>query len=55
MSIPKGYVEEILGLSFRARQKENMDRPNPFANPIIHRQIRGDRVYKPLNRGLWNQ
>jgi hypothetical protein len=56
MGIVKGNVEEILGLSVRARHKESLDvRPSQFSNPIIHRQIRGDKVYQPLNKSLWSQ
>lgn len=56
MGIVKGNVEEILGLSVRARHKESLEvRPNQFSNPIIHRQIRGDKVYQPLNKSLWSQ
>lgn len=55
MAIPKGFVEEVLGISFRARHKGNLEATNSFENPIIHRQVHGDKVYKPLNRSLWNQ
>ncbi|MCL6572667.1 MAG: hypothetical protein K6T88_13435 [Bacillus sp. (in: Bacteria)] len=53
MSIPKGYIEEILGMSFRARHKEDIDSTDQFINPIIHRQIHGNKVYIPLR--LWNE
>lgn len=51
---PKGYVEEILRMSFRACQKEEMTVKDLFKKPIIHKQINGAEVYIPLNKGLWN-
>jgi hypothetical protein len=54
MSVPKGYLEEILGISFRARHKEIYENRDQFINPIIHRQVQGNEVYVPLNRKLWN-
>jgi hypothetical protein len=54
MSVPTGNLEEILGISFRARHKEIDETKDPFIKPIIHRQVKGNVVYVPLNRELWN-
>lgn len=55
MSIPKGYLEDVLGISLRARPyRELGENHDSFRSPIIHRQIHGDKVYVPLNRNLWN-
>jgi hypothetical protein len=55
MTIPKGYLEEVLGISLRARPyRETREANEPFNNPIIHKQIHGDKVYVPLNREFWS-
>jgi hypothetical protein len=54
MTIPKGYLEEVLGISLRARPNgEIRGTKELFQNPIIHKQIHGDKVFVPLNRELW--
>ncbi|MDN3016120.1 hypothetical protein PH210_07845 [Paenibacillus sp. BSR1-1] len=55
MATPNGFIQEILGISFRARHKRNQEPKNSFENPIIHKQINGEKVYHPLNRSLWNE
>lgn len=49
--------ENILGTKPRARHKELMDSlDQSFANPIIHREIHGDKVYVPLDLNrVWNR
>lgn len=49
--------EHILGTKSRARRKELMDSlEKSFANPIIHREIHGDKVYVPLDLNrIWNR
>ncbi|HZG72128.1 MAG TPA: hypothetical protein VEY51_11400 [Chondromyces sp.] len=54
MTVPKGYLEEIFGVSLRARRKECEKDTDPFISPIIHRQIHGDEIYQPLKRMMWN-
>ncbi|SEN96469.1 hypothetical protein SAMN05192533_13214 [Mesobacillus persicus] len=49
----KKHIEEILGMSFRARHKEVKDTEDSFPNLIIHQQIQGDEIYTPLNTNLW--
>ncbi|CAH0344136.1 hypothetical protein [Bacillus sp. CECT 9360] len=46
-----GYsLEQILGVNIRARHKreeEHFDRY--FQNPIVHKQIKGDKIYVPID------
>ncbi|MGG1679221.1 hypothetical protein ACIFOT_26365 [Neobacillus sp. NRS-1170] len=49
---------DLLGGRIPARRKRKVDIGinDSFDNPIIHRQIHGEKVYVPLNLGkLWNQ
>ncbi|WP_274854648.1 hypothetical protein [Bacillus methanolicus] len=50
-------IKKILGVNVRARhKKESNDLDRYFLNPIIHRQIHGDKVYVPLNLDrIWNR
>jgi hypothetical protein len=49
--------ENISGTKPRARRKELMDNLDQyFSNPIIHREIHGDKVYVPLDlKRIWNR
>ncbi|USK33142.1 hypothetical protein LIT25_21770 [Bacillus sp. F19] len=49
--------EIILGVHRKGRRKnETYYSENSFENPIIHREIHGDKVYVPLNmERVWNQ
>ncbi len=53
----KNYREFIFGPKPRARQKnfyENLERS--FKNPIIHKEIHGDKVYVPLDLSkIWDR
>lgn len=49
---------DLLGGKMRARRKRIRNRglDASFANPIIHRQIHGEKIYVPLNLGrVWSQ
>ena len=50
-------TENILGTKIRARHKElNNFLNQSFENPIIHREIHGDRVFVPLDLNrIWNR
>jgi hypothetical protein len=50
-------LENLLGVNPKARHKNEVGRlDQSFANPIIHRQIHGDKKYVPLNLDrVWNQ
>jgi hypothetical protein len=51
-------VDEIYGASKRARRKasKNLNLETYFEEPIIHKEIQGDRVYVPLNLNrAWNK
>ncbi|WP_404328363.1 hypothetical protein [Mesobacillus maritimus] len=50
----KKHIEEILGMSFRARHKE-VKNTEAYPNLIIHKQIHGDEIYTPLNTKLWEK
>jgi len=54
MSIGKKQLEEILGISFRARPRELKTGNDHNQSLIIHREIQGEKVYVPLNKDLWN-
>lgn len=49
-------IEHVLGTRVRAKHKESLESLNQcFANPIIHKEIHGDKVYVPLNLNrVWN-
>lgn len=50
-------LEKIVGASQRARHKVKNDRSleHYFEDPIIHKEIQGDRIYVPLNLDkVWN-
>lgn len=58
MKFSKLNLDEFFGGTVRARRKMRMDycHDDYFENPIIHKQIHGDKVYAPLNLGrVWNQ
>ncbi|MEO2075122.1 MAG: hypothetical protein ABGX20_06965 [Bacillus sp. (in: firmicutes)] len=51
-------LEKLVGARERARRKVRSDRnlEQHFENPIIHREIQGERVYVPLNLyRAWNE
>lgn len=57
MKFSKVNLSDFFGGNVRARRKTREDHSMDanFENPIIHRQIRGDKVYVPLNLGrVWN-
>ena len=46
----KNYTEIVLGSNPRARHKNFYDSlEERFKNPIIHKEIHGDKVYVPLD------
>ncbi|WP_251555545.1 hypothetical protein [Neobacillus muris] len=49
--------EHVLGTKTRAKRKELMDSlEQSFSNPIIHREIHGDKVYVPLDLNrVWDR
>lgn len=49
-------IEQVLGTKVRAKHKESLESLNQrFANPIIHKEIHGDKVYVPLDLNrVWN-
>jgi hypothetical protein len=53
----KDYREIISGTKLRARHKELIDSlEQSFTNPIIHREIHGEKVYVPLNLSrIWDR
>ncbi len=50
-------IENILGLNPRARHKEIVKSLDQcFSNPIIHKEIHGDKIYVPLDLDrIWNR
>jgi hypothetical protein len=51
-------LDKLLGARERARHKVKSDRSldQYFENPIVHREIQGERVYVPLNLyRVWNE
>jgi hypothetical protein len=51
-------VDEMYGASKRARHKssKNLNLEMYFEEPIIHKEIQGDRVYVPLDLNrAWNK
>lgn len=53
----KDYNEMVLGQKPRARQKNFFGSlEESFKNPIIHKEIHGEKVYVPLNLSrIWNR
>lgn len=53
----KDYLETILGPKPRARYKQfNRNINQYFSNPIIHKEINGDKVYVALDLDrIWNR
>jgi len=52
----KDYSEIILGTKLRARHKELQSLEQSFTNPIIHKEIQGDKVYVPLDLSrIWDR
>ncbi len=52
----KDYSEIILGTKLRARHKELEKLEQSFTNPIIHREIHGEKVYVPLDLSrIWDR
>ena len=51
------FNDNILGTKPRAGHKELMNNSDRcFANPIIHREIHGDKIYVPLDLSrIWNK
>lgn len=51
------HIERVLGAEVRAKHKEyfyNLD--EHFKNPIIHKEIHGDKVYVPLDLNrIWGK
>ncbi|WP_040346518.1 hypothetical protein [Neobacillus bataviensis] len=51
-------LDRLLGSRFKARHKvrEYHNLEQQFEQPIIHREIQGNRVYVPLNvNRVWNE
>lgn len=58
MKYSKVSLNNIFGVKYRARHKVKADRSidQYFENPIIHREIHGDRIFAPLDlKRVWNQ
>jgi len=57
MKFSSQSLEKIVGVSKRARHKIRIESwEHYFEDPIIHREIQGERVYVPLNLNrLWNE
>ncbi|MFB5193731.1 hypothetical protein COJ96_02855 [Bacillus sp. AFS073361] len=58
MKISKVNLADFFGGNVRARRKVRKEQcpDTNFENPIVHKQIHGDKVYVPLNIGrVWNQ
>ncbi|RKJ35970.1 hypothetical protein D7X33_38280 [Butyricicoccus sp. 1XD8-22] len=57
MNLSRESFENLFGAKRRAKRKEEFDRLDQFfENPIIHREIHGDKIYVPLNlEKVWNQ
>lgn len=54
----KDYTENILGTKPRARHKKIIENylDESFTNPIIHKEIHGDKIYVPLDLNrVWNR
>lgn len=58
MKYSKLSMEKILGVRATVRHKvgRHSSQEQQFAEPIIHREIHGDKVYVPLNLyRVWNE
>jgi len=58
MKISKVNLADFFGGNVRARRKMRKEQSHEanFENPIVHKQIHGEKVYVPLNIGrVWNQ
>ncbi|MEH7074331.1 hypothetical protein [Neobacillus drentensis] len=58
MKFSRVNLADFFGEHVRARRKIRVDQglDANFENPIIHRQIQGDKIYVPLNLSrVWNQ
>jgi hypothetical protein len=57
LKLSRENFENLLVVNQRARHKNEDGRLGQyFNNPIIHRQIHGDKIYVPLNLDkVWNQ
>ena len=52
------YIKTVLGTHSRARRQEwvNSRLDDYFLNPLIHREIHGDKIYVPLDLDrIWNK
>ena len=58
MKFSRVNLTDFFAGNVRARRKMRKDYYHDanFENPIIHKQIQGEKVYVPLNLGrVWNQ
>lgn len=58
MKFSRVNLSDFFGGNIRAKRKVREDHcwDSNFENPIIHREIQGEKVYVPLNLGrVWNQ
>ncbi|MGG0717641.1 hypothetical protein ABE096_08585 [Robertmurraya massiliosenegalensis] len=57
MNLSGENFENLFRVNPRTRHKKEVDHlDQSFKNPIIHRQIHGDKVFVPLNlEKVWNQ
>jgi hypothetical protein len=58
MKFSRESLDNLVGVNPRARRKNKVDRcmNQYFKDPIIHRQIHGDKIYVPLHLDkVWNQ
>ncbi|MEH7082268.1 hypothetical protein V7139_05980 [Neobacillus drentensis] len=58
MKMSKVNLADFFGGNVRARRKMRKEPcfDTNFKNPIVHKQIHGEKVYVPLNIGrVWNQ
>jgi hypothetical protein len=47
-------LEKLFGITGRTRRKKEEREYDPFERPLLHRQIKGDAVYIPLDtERLW--
>jgi hypothetical protein len=54
----ENYIRNVLGTNSRARRQElvNNKLDHYFLNPLIHREIHGDKIYVPLDLDrIWNK
>lgn len=56
MKVSGQRVKKLLGADLKARHKKEVVDLDQYVNPLIHKQIHGDKVYVPLNLDrVWNQ